>query len=243
MKRYNISYNDQRIDYEITHRPAVTRRIHLEVGGQGDLRVVAPRRMSRRAIQKALQQRAHYVSRFLDRARERQRDLPELHYVNAEEHLFMGSRYPLEVLLQRGQRESVGLVDQRIRVPAPELTRDRVSKCLQQWYRRQAQQHFGKRLAAHSRAAPWTAGQTPTMRLRRMKRTWGSCSSKGVITLNPQLIKAPRHCIDYVIAHEICHLKEHNHGKAFYALQEQLFPGWREAKTQLADRGHIFLHM
>ena len=80
------------------------------------------------------------------------------------------------------------------------------------------------------------------MRLRRMKRTWGSCSSQGLITLNPHLVKAPPVCIDYVIAHEICHLREHNHGKAFYALQEQLFPGWRAAKELLAARGHIFLH-
>jgi predicted metal-dependent hydrolase len=80
------------------------------------------------------------------------------------------------------------------------------------------------------------------MRLRLMKKTWGSCSAKGVITLNPHLVKAPPQCIDYVIAHEICHLKEHNHGKGFYALQDQLYPDWREAKAHLRDKGHIYLH-
>ena len=81
------------------------------------------------------------------------------------------------------------------------------------------------------------------MRLRKMKRTWGSCTARGMITLNPHLIRAPRLCIDYVIAHELCHLQEMNHSKAFYALQESLYPAWREAKAQLRARSHIYLHL
>lgn len=81
----------------------------------------------------------------------------------------------------------------------------------------------------------------PAMRLRWMKRTWGSCSASGVITLNPHLVKAPPACIDYVIAHEVCHLEEHNHGKAFYALQERLCPDWRESKAALAAKSHLYL--
>jgi predicted metal-dependent hydrolase len=75
-----------------------------------------------------------------------------------------------------------------------------------------------------------------------MKRTWGSCSSSGVITLNPHLVKAPPDCIDYVVAHEICHLREHNHSRAFYDLQDQLYPQWRAAKTRLKTQGHRYLH-
>jgi predicted metal-dependent hydrolase len=63
-----------------------------------------------------------------------------------------------------------------------------------------------------------------------------------VITLNPHLVKAPPESIDYVLAHEICHLREHNHSRAFYALQEQLCPGWREMKDRLQRRAHIYLH-
>jgi predicted metal-dependent hydrolase len=242
MKRYSISNKDQTIDYEIRHRPAVTRRIHLEINDEGDLRVIAPRRMSRRAIHKTLQQRAGHVARFLIKARARQRDLPEYLYTSGEKHLFMGRRYPLEILEWYDRRGTVCLVDERIQVVAPEPTHDSIRNKLENWYRQQAQQHFTARLALFSQAATWTSTELPPMRLRRMKRTWGSCSSKGVITLNPHLVKAPAECIDYVIAHEVCHLREHNHGKAFYALQEQLYPGWREAKARLGDKGHIYLH-
>ena len=242
MKPYSISNNDQLIDYEIRHRPTVTRRIHLEINNAGDLRVVAPRRMSRRAIHKALQQRAGHVARFLIKARARQRDLPEYLYTSGEKHLFMGRRYPLEILESRGTRGTVSLADECIEVMVPETTYDKIRNKLENWYRQRAQQHFAERLAVYSQAAPWIVGEVPPMRLRRMKRTWGSCSSKGAITLNPHLVKAPAECIDYVIAHEVCHLREHNHGKAFYALQEQLYPNWREAKIRLGNNGHIYLH-
>ena len=242
MKRHRISHNSQFIDFEITHRPAVTRRVHLEINEQGILRVVAPRRMSRRAIHKVLQQRARHVARFLVRARERQRDLPDLLFVSGEQHLFMGQRYPLEIQEQHGKRAKIELADERLRVTVPECTPEMVQLNLASWYRQQAQQLFAERLAVYSQAAHWTGGQVPSMRLRRMKRTWGSCSSKGVITLNPHLVKAPPECIDYVIAHEVCHLREHNHGKAFYLLQEQLYPDWRQAKAHLGDKGHIYLN-
>jgi predicted metal-dependent hydrolase len=128
------------------------------------------------------------------------------------------------------------------KVVAPGQGPENVRNLLIRWYRRQAQQQFESRLASFAGLAPWTDGELPAMRLRLMKRTWGSCSSKGIITLNPHLVKAPADCIDYVIAHEICHLREHNHGRAFYALQEQLFPDWRDFKAHLKQKGHIYLH-
>ena len=238
----SISHDGRLIEYEIVHRAAVTRRIHLEINEQGGLQVVAPRRMSVRDINKALQQRAQRVTRFLAEARARKRDLPALNYRNGERHLFMGESYPLTITERPGNRGMVKLDGDGFQVVAPGQSPETVRNQLIRWYRRQAQQQFETRLASFARLAPWTEGGLPALRLRLMKRTWGSCSSKGVITLNPHLVKAPAECIDYVIAHEICHLREHNHGRAFYALQEQLFPDWREFKAHLKQKGHVYLH-
>ncbi|MEE8340117.1 MAG: SprT family zinc-dependent metalloprotease [Xanthomonadales bacterium] len=244
MKKYKIKplqYNDQLIEYQVHHRPAVTRRIHLELNDDGRLRIIAPRRMSRRAIHKNLQQRVSRVARFLADARPKLRERPVHRYVNGEEHLFLGQNHPLEVVEEPGKRGSVELINGQIRVITRHARAETISNQLTRWYRQKAMQHFSSRLELISTAAPWTEGHAPPLRLRKMKRTWGSCSAAGVITLNPHLVKAPPECIDYVIAHELCHLQEHNHGKAFYALQEQLFPGWREAKAHLKTQSHIYL--
>jgi len=66
-----------------------------------------------------------------------------------------------------------------------------------------------------------------------MKKRWGSCSKQKGIILNTELVKAPSHTIDYVVMHELCHLKHYNHGKAFYRLLNSVMPDWRERKKRL----------
>lgn len=76
----------------------------------------------------------------------------------------------------------------------------------------------------------------PTLKLRRMQTQWGSCSAaKGIITINPKLIEAPRNCIEYVIMHELCHLVHPNHSRKFYAFLSMQMPDWKDRKKILDD--------
>lgn len=242
MKNKPLHHNDQLIPYEIHHKPSVTRRIHLRAGSDGTLMVIAPKRMSKRAIHDTLQDKAHKVARFLAGALAKQQELPARDYAQGEKHSFLGENFPLEIVAASNRHSTVSLNDGRIRIATADSEPDALRIRLTAWYRQQAQKHFSRRIEVICKNAPWTDGKAPLMRLRRMKRTWGSCSSSGVITLNPQLIKTPPACIDYVIAHELCHLEEMNHGKAFYALQDSLYPGWREVRELLRSKSHIYLH-
>jgi predicted metal-dependent hydrolase len=76
----------------------------------------------------------------------------------------------------------------------------------------------------------------PHFRLRSMPKRWGSALRSGTIYLNPELIKAPSACIDYVITPEICHLKHPDHGPKFRALLQQLCPDWKRLKERLEGR-------
>jgi predicted metal-dependent hydrolase len=237
-----LQHDDQLIPYEIRHQPGVTSRIHLQAGPDGTLLVIAPRRMNKRTIHKMLQERSHKVVRFLADALARQQELPRCDYVHGEEQLYLGENHPLEIVKSVGRGGSIGLLKGRIRIATAHSSPHSVKKKLLAWYRQQAQQHFSTRIEAIGKNAAWIDGQAPPMRLRKMKRTWGSCSASRVITLNPRLIKAPPICIDYVIAHELSHLQEMNHSKAFYALQAALYPQWAEARAHLRKRAHIYLH-
>jgi predicted metal-dependent hydrolase len=66
-----------------------------------------------------------------------------------------------------------------------------------------------------------------------MTKRWGSCTKGGLILLNPELVKAPVYCMDYVIAHELCHLKYHDHSKNFYKLLNKYMPDWEKRKKKL----------
>ncbi len=69
--------------------------------------------------------------------------------------------------------------------------------------------------------------------IRTMKRRLGSCSNKGEITLSTELIKLPDRYIEYVITHELCHLKHHNHGKQYYKLLSEVFPDYKQIRKEL----------
>ena len=68
-----------------------------------------------------------------------------------------------------------------------------------------------------------------------MRSRYGSCSHRGIITLNRHLIATPLACIDYVLVHELCHLRHFSHDRAFYALLEAMLPDWRERKARLKE--------
>jgi len=80
----------------------------------------------------------------------------------------------------------------------------------------------------------------PRLRLRRMRRRWGSCTGQGVVTLNTRLVERCRCLIDYVLVHELCHLRELNHSPRFHALVADLMPDWR-ARSEALDRGALTL--
>ena len=70
----------------------------------------------------------------------------------------------------------------------------------------------------------------PKLSIKRMQKRWGSLSDKGTVTLNTDLIRAPKECIDYVVTHELCHLNNHDHSPEVYKLLDAVIPGWYKIK-------------
>lgn len=73
------------------------------------------------------------------------------------------------------------------------------------------------------------------VRIKHNVSNWGSCSSKGNINLNLNLMRLPEHLRDYVMLHELCHLRQMNHGPEFHALLESLCPDWKECRAKLKE--------
>lgn len=211
----------------------------MELDEYGGLVVVAPVHWSRTHIKATLAQNTHHVERFLSRARQRHR--APLRYADGEQHLYLGEAYPLAIRHVKTGRGQVAVADGEIRIDTSVLLREKIQTRLQNWYQCEAMTIFGERLQSIVLRAPWARGKEIPLKLRRMKRTWGNCSSRGVIKLNTHLVKAPLGLIDSVIAHELCHLEEMNHGRAFYTLLEKLNPDWRADRAMLRAEGYIYL--
>lgn len=137
--------------------------------------------------------------------------------------------------------ESVQGIRGRLTITHPEPTAENVRGLLNGWYTRMAHEILGERLA-YWRHLPWLDGASPPWRIRFMRSQWGSCSAAGKIALNTHLIKTPRRLIDYVVLHELCHLRHHNHGRRFYGLLTKYMSDWSARSTELDRFLPVLLH-
>ncbi len=150
-------------------------------------------------------------------------------FVSGETHLYLGRQYRLKVNI--APDESVKLKGKFIEVYAKD--KSRTKGLVEAWYLQHARVKF---LAI---AAPLIEGfkrhdvEPSSIVLRDMPRRWGSCTPKGKIILNPELIKAPKGCIEYVIIHELCHLVHHDHTQKFIDLQTKEMKDWEKWKMRL----------
>ncbi|WP_222165315.1 M48 family metallopeptidase [Edaphocola aurantiacus] len=154
---------------------------------------------------------------------------PKRKYISGETHLYLGRQYRL--LVQIGEQESVKLRGKFIEVTAKE--KSRAKSLLQDWYLQHATSKF------HAIATPLIDKfrkykvAPGSIVLRSMPTRWGSCTPTGKIILNPELIKAPKGCIEYVIIHELCHLIHHDHTQKFIDLQTKEMKDWERWKMKL----------
>jgi len=239
MRRLTFKTSTGALEYTIAYRSRVKKRLHLELDDSGDLVVIAPEHWSRTHIKATLSQNVSRVEQFLSRAREKH--LEPLQYVEGEQHYYLGEQIPLVIRHVKAGENQITARDGELQLFTSVFQRDRIQANLQNWYQTQARTIFACRLQQVARRAPWVKDRDIPLSIRRMKRTWGNCSRKGAIKLNTHLIKAPTDIIDSVIAHELCHLVEMNHGKAFYALLEGLNPNWRKDRAFLRSEGFVYL--
>ncbi|MGA1371875.1 MAG: M48 family metallopeptidase [Pseudomonadales bacterium] len=110
---------------------------------------------------------------------------------------------------------------------------ERVRLLLQAWYRVHADALFARQFEYFRSRLPWLHDRLPPWRHRFMRSQWGSCSQSGRIALNTHLVKLPHRLTRYVVLHELCHLRHHDHGPSFYALMSRYMPDWHRRRAEL----------
>ncbi len=242
MELQSLIYGEDRIVFEVCFTSGRERKVAIHVRPDGAVQVDAPMGSGRAAIRKAVRKRARWVIGHLKKNREQRRHVLPRRYISGESHFYLGRRYVLKVFKDERRDHGVNVQRSRINIFTPDATAGAVKQLLYKWYRERAGKVFQGRLRALAPSARWLKGKLPTMKILEMKKQWGSCSPGGRILLNPHLVKAPGECIDYVILHELCHLRVHNHGPAFYSLLKTLMPQWKITKSKLDLMAEILLN-
>lgn len=217
--------NGKTIDFQLELRPR--RTVGLKITQQG-LVVHAPKRIMSAQLKQILLEKSHWIINKLEQ-REATQILP-VTWQHGEQLLYLGQDLTLEVH-QNPKNKALVLEANRLIVATPTPNNAAlVARKVVQWYQKQALQDFARRLEILSAKL---GVPMPTLLLSNARSRWGSCNSRGEVRLSWRLLQAPPSIINYVICHELSHLKEMNHSARFYAVLEGLFPNYKTVEKEL----------
>lgn len=202
----------------------------------GRAQVRAPLRTAMRDIETFVRERVDWL-RDKQAAFAARPQYPQPRYEDGSQHWLLGRQVPLRVSAARRRR--VSLDSDGLHIQSDCQTPDTVSRLLDNWYRAQARTLFEQLIDRHFPFFQQRGYSRPVLTIRKMRSRWGSLSSRGAMSLNLLLVKAPLDLVEYVVIHELCHLEHQNHGPGFKALMDQLLPDWRSRRQQLNGLGYL----
>ena len=236
-KKRHIVLNDKKIEYDLVRTNR--RTIGLTVSEHG-LRITAPRSITIKAVEKAIRQKEKWITEklgfFLDfsEAADKKRAVS---FSDGDILYLLGEPYTLRLHTGPGESVSVDEAAKEFRVTTANIARRlAVRELLMIWFSRKAYEVFSSRAPHYSSLLnlPYRA-----LSLSSAKSRWGSCSSKGHIRLNWRLIHFQPELIDYVIVHELAHLREMNHSKRFWEIVSTVFPDYKATRKTLHQQSRL----
>lgn len=237
----SLFYGDEELAFQLNRVTNLSTHIRIHVRPDAEIIVEAPHATPADEVHAAVAKRARWIVRHRQKSLANRAQVLKREYVSGETHFYLGRRHQLEVLeASKGEPSRVRLYRGKLELRLPVNDPSAVRRRLREWYKERAQAYLAVRTREIAINIAWV-DSVPKVSLRSMAKQWGNCSPSGTITLNPALIKAPTHCVDYVIKHEICHLAEHNHSTKFYELLGRISPNWQADKSDLDGLAELLL--
>jgi len=224
-----IQFGSRKIDFHLEY--SNRRSLGISVTPEMEIIVKAPFDGKIEKIKELVKKRAPWILKQQSFFLGFYPKTPVRRYVSGETHLYLGRQYQLKVM--QSEKNAVRYTGRFIEV----YTKDKslAGEALKQWYRERAKIKFAEIAEPFIQRFKKYKVEPAGIYLQEMSARWGSCTPKGKIILNPELIKAPRACIEYVIVHELCHLVHHDHTRKFMELQAKEMPDWEKWKTKLEN--------
>ena len=224
-----MEYGKDRFDYNVIF---VDRKsLEIAIHPDQSILVKAPLNTDMEAIRNCVLKRGRWIRKQVRYFQQFDPRSPKRFYVIGETHLYLGKRYRLSHT--KSNETKVVLKHGRLQVFSHSPDPARMKNQLVKWYRLKAQTYYQAIFEQCWEQFEKYGHDKPEIRIRTMVSRWGSLSRSGMLTLNADLIKAPKECLEYVILHELCHLEHYDHSNEFCNLLESHLPDWTRRKLKL----------
>jgi len=228
---HRLAFAGEPLDYVLVRRRG-RRGVGLKVDETG-LTVSAPSTMPLARIEAVMRDSERWILKKVGEWRLRQ--VPLVAWEDGAPLPYLGSTLTLRT--SPGTRVRAERRDRDLVVATPARAAEEIRRGVVAWYKRVAHAHLGERVATLSLRA---AISPPRFVLSSAMGRWGSCNSRREVRLAWRLVKAPPEMVDYVVCHELAHLKHMNHSAAFWAEVERQCPDYRRLRTALFATDHVY---
>jgi hypothetical protein len=200
---------------------------------EGIVIVVVPILLSQERIKKLLDDKKLWIKQKIA-LHPQAKVIHEKQYVSGEAFSYLGRNYRLKVA--EGELTPIKLVQGRLAISVPKGSSQSklVKYALTSWLRTRAELKLREKLIRYS---PIVGVETNGYKVKSFQSRWGSCTPRGRVDFNWKIIMAPNRVVDYVVVHELCHLKQHDHSPQFWKLVESIMPDYLESKEWLRVYG------
>ena len=207
--------------------------IGLQITNDARLIVRAPFFASENLIHKLIRSKESWIIAKQDYFKQRQNKILIRKFVPGEEYLFLGQSYPLVVV---ENLPKAVVLDNSLMIS--QMVLDNAREHLECWYKAQALEHITQRVEHYAQI---TGLKYKSIRINNAKTRWGSCGYKDTLNFTWRLVMAPARVVDYVIIHELMHLKQKNHSHKFWAEVAKIIPDYKQDERWLKQNGHLFV--
>ena len=229
-----VTWGGTRLAYAIRRSRRRKKTVAVTVAPDGSVLLVAPERFPTRRLDALMQRKAPWIARRMRHVQSHDPPPAPREFVSGESVLYLGRHYRLKV--HAGETGAAKLRGGWLHVPAPHGTErtEHVRAALVAWFRRHAAARLPERVAA------WRAKagvELPRVVISDQRKRWGSCDRNGTIRLNWRIIQAPMRLVDYVVVHELIHLRHRGHGRDYWQAVGRVLPDYQRRREDLRQCG------
>ena len=233
-----VQFGNRRIHFEIIKKGNRIKTVAIHINPTGYITVLSPQSLDEESIQKILYKRGKWIiekQKLIDK----NRDANIIkQFVSGESFPYLGRYYRLKVRKQLSEDEKkCRLVNGRFLVEGDghsesENSSSTVKRALIEWYIGHAEEKIEERV---NRFAPLIGKWPVSIKIKNQEKRWGSCSRGGIIRFNWKIVMAPISVMDYVIAHELCHLIYPHHSIQFWQKVQSIIPDYEKKRHWLKE--------
>jgi hypothetical protein len=225
------------INYTVKRSRKRKRTISLQISDKSELVIAAPYFTPIGEINRFVQEKQNWINKTILKHKQDSIKNKAKEYINGETFYYLGESLPLEVFFEQNERKGLVFWGNRFYLNSADAAEKGIFYFVS-WYKTKAKQHLRQRVDFFSQKFNLRANKVT---ITSAEKRWGSCSADDNLSFSFRLMMAPPDIIDYVIVHELMHIKEKNHSAAFWKLIEVVMPEYKIHRRWLKENHHKFI--